>query len=370
MRARVLLPVIAVLALSYGTILAWGYTKSRARELVANVIDEIKIAAQPRFEVARGTKTIEPAADERLTIENPAGHVEVLPGGPDISAEYVIYARGEDKAEASRRAAGIEVRTGRDPAVGNKIWVDVPEGKRTSGVSIDFVVTVPPKTALRVDVASADVRAKGIEGGITVHSASGDISVAGSPAPVNISTASGDIWVTGAHAQVDVRASSGDVFFNDVTGSVAARTASGDIHIQDSRSGHLTAAAASGDIDLRGSSGHELTVTTASGDIDIRDVGAEELTAAAASGDITVWLATPFSATMEARSKSGDVTVALPSGSDCRVRATTASGNISSRLNLSDCSLQKRSISGRLGAGRGSVEVSTASGDIELLPAH
>jgi DUF4097 and DUF4098 domain-containing protein YvlB len=182
-----------------------------------------------------------------------------------------------------------------------------------------------------VSVSSADARVTGISGGVVVESASGDVSVTDGPGPVTASTASNDIRVTGARARTEVNASSGDIYLSDIVGTVSAQTSSGDISLS--------------------------------------QAATQQLDASSASGDISLTLTAPFSGVGDVQSASGDLTVALPPGSDCRVRATTVSGTISASVDLRQRLHEGRTMTGRLGAGRGSLDMSATSGDIALHPA-
>jgi hypothetical protein len=332
MRMRVVLAVAVVLLLSYGLVSGWSYARHKAGLALRTAIEGIETVGLPQFEVARETRIIRPAADRRLTIENPTGRVQVLPGGADITAEFTIYARGKDSADAARRAKAIQIEVGPDPDAGHEIRAFVPDDEQwPSGVSVDFTVTVPPQTALTVHVVSADARVTGIAGGVVIRSASGDVSVTDGPGPVTVSTASGDIRVTGARVRTKANASSGDISLSGIAGKMA--------------------------------------VHTTSGDISLSQAATQEFDVSSTSGDLSLALTDPLSGVGKAHSLSGDVTVAIPPGSDCRVALTTLSGDISDRLGLSQRRQQRRTMAGILGAGRGSLDMSTTSGDTTLRPA-
>ncbi|MCJ7827225.1 MAG: DUF4097 domain-containing protein, partial [Demequinaceae bacterium] len=232
MRMRIVLAVAVVFLLSYGVVSGWSYAKRRAGLAIRTAIAGIETAGLPQFRVARETRTVRPTGDRRLTIENPAGRVEVLPGGDDITAEFTVYARGEDEDDAARRAEAIQIEVGPDPDAGYTVRAFVPDDEEwPSGVSVDFTVTAPPQTALTVRVASADARVTGIAGGVVVRSASGDVSVMEGPGPVTVSTASGDIRVSGAGPGIEASTTSGDISLSDIAGKMAVHTTSGDISL-------------------------------------------------------------------------------------------------------------------------------------------
>jgi hypothetical protein len=308
MRWRVFGAVVFAFACSYAILWSFGYARARLGEAIEEIAEQIEVSGQPRFEVARGTRTLEPTEEKRLRIENIAGSVEVVPGGPDTVAEFVIYARGEDKRDARRRAAAVEVRGDCGTEHGDRIWVTVEQGERwPSHLSVDLVVKTPPGRAISVKGISADVEVMGMQGGLTVHTTSGDVEVTSSVGPVETSSTSGRVRVL------------------DVDGRVETRTVSGDISLEN----------------IRG----EVTSATST------------------SGDTAIRVANPFSGEIEARSISGSVGVVLPASSDCEVRAKTVSGNISGGpwSEVSRCQARTR-----LGAGAGSVAISTTSGNIRL----
>ena len=326
MRMRVVLAVAVVFLLSYGLVSGWSYARRKAGLALRTAIEGIETVGLPQFQVARETRIIRPAADRRLTIENPTGRVQVLPGGADITAEFTIYARGKDSADAARRAEAIQVEVGPDPDAGYAVRAFVPDDEEwPSGV------TVPPQTALTVRVASADARVTGIAGNVVIKSKSGDVQVFDGRGPVTISVTSGDIRVSGAGPGVEASTTSGDISLSDIAGKMA--------------------------------------VHTTSGDISLSQAATQEFDVSSTSGDLSLALTDPLSGVGKAHSLSGDVTVAIPPGSDCRVALTTLSGDISDRLGLSQRRQQRRTMAGILGAGRGSLDMSTTSGDITLRPA-
>jgi hypothetical protein len=329
MRWRVFGAVVFAFACSYAILWSFGYARARLGEAIEEIAEQIEVSGQPRFEVARGTRTLEPTEEKRLRIENIAGSVEVVPGGPDTVAEFVIYARGEDKRDARRRAAAVEVRGDYGTEHGDRIWVTVEEGERwPSHVSVDLVVKTPPGRAIAVKGISADVEVMGMQGGLTVHTTSGDVEVTSSIGPVEASSTSGRVRVLDADGRVEVRTVSGDISLENIRGEVASATST------------------SGDTAIR-------VARPFSGEIESHSV----------SGSIVIEVTRPFSGEIESRSSSGSVGVVLPASSDCEVRAKTVSGNISGGPWSEVSRGQART---RLGAGAGSVEISTTSGNIRL----
>lgn len=308
MRWRVVAAVVFVFACSYAVLWGFGYSRTRLSEAVQEIAEQIEVAHQPRFEAERGTLTLPAGEEKRLRIENVAGSVEVVPGGPDTVAEYVIYARGEDEADARRRAQAVVVGCGGSSASGNRIWAEAAEGERwPPGVSVKLVVTTPLDRDLSVNAVSADVSVKGMQGPIAVKAVSGDVAV------------------------------------RDSAGSVLAHTVSGDVRVE----------AAGGPVEAH----------TTSGDVLLTALRGRQIDAHTVSGDISIEAALPFSGRLDSKSVSGDICVTLPTTSDCEVQASTLSGTISGGPWGDGDGRQARA---RLNAGTGSVHLSTTSGDIRL----
>jgi DUF4097 and DUF4098 domain-containing protein YvlB len=366
MRWRVVGAVVFAFACSYAIL--WGFNCARARlgEAVEDLAEQIEVAGQPRFEVARRTRTLEPTEDKRLRIENIAGRVEVVPGGPETIVEYVIYARGEDEAAARLRAEPVEVRSAREAESGDRIWVALEKGERwPSHVSVELVVKTPPERALSIRAISADISVTDIHGGIEAEATSGDVRVTGSGGGrVAVSSTSGDLRVEDADGSVEARATSGDISLSGLRGpATTAKGTSGDIWLAGIQSQEVSVNSSSGDVSLEEMAADRISARSSSGDVRITAVAGEHIGVSSSSGDIAIEVARPFSGEIESRTSSGDATVSLPASSDCEVEAKTASGTIHGERWQEISRGHART---RLGAGAGSVEISTTSGNIHL----
>jgi hypothetical protein len=166
------------------------------------------------------------------------------------------------------------------------------------------------------------------------------------PAGVTVEahSASGDTEITGLTGAVQAESASGELVLTDLSGSVAARSASGDIRLTN-LSGEARANAVSGEIQATNLA-LPREVTTVSGDITLAGV---------------------FADTTGIQSTSGDVDVRVAPSSSARVDVGTTSGDIETRgLALADQRQERRSLTGTLGAGAGTLTVRTVSGDVTL----
>jgi len=85
-----------------------------------------------------------------------------------------------------------------------------------------------------------------------------------------------------------------------------------------------------------------------------------------ASGNVTVDLEDAISGTLNVRTVNGNALIAVPDGSDCRVSLSTLRGNVHSGLPLEDEARADSRITGRLGSGTGTLDVSAVTGNITL----
>jgi DUF4097 and DUF4098 domain-containing protein YvlB len=306
MNWRMLAAVLFVFACAYGIVGGLRYGRSRVGAVAAAVMDEIEISTQPRFEVARGTRTLPAYRDKRLRIENTAGSVKVVPGGPGTTAEYVISAPGENEAEARRRASAVEVQVVHIGGEGDRVRVKA-RGRMPAGVTVALVVRTPPDRQVSVKTVSASIEVTGMQGDVAAESVSGEISVGSGAGSVTAHTVSGGIGIVGAQGKTEARSTSGSVNLANLhSNDIAARTVSGSIEIE---------------------------------------------------------VTDPFAGRLEATSVSGGIAISLPRPSNFEARATSVSGGISGAAWQSSVG---RKAYARLASGQGSVTLSTTSGSIDL----
>ncbi len=177
----------------------------------------------------------------------------------------------------------------------------------------------------------------------------------------------GEAKVSGFTAKAMVHGQAGKVTVNGCSGGVTASTTVGDLEIADC-AGEIKANTSSGALFLDNVDG-EINAHTMSGMANVDARRADKLIVGSMNGAIDVKVRAPFSSgRMEVRSTSGDITVSLPAASNCRVRTATNIGPISCALPLSAVERAGPNVSGRLGAGKGYVEVTNDSGAITVKP--
>jgi DUF4097 and DUF4098 domain-containing protein YvlB len=245
--------------------------------------------------------------------------LEAQPG--TAVTEVEVDARGsDDGAQELLEATRVELREARG---GHEVIVHVPKRSGIFRRSVDarIVVRAPEGADVRVDAATADMRARGRFGSFFVQSASGDVDVE-------------------AVGELNVKTASGGVRVGDVAGAASLNTASGDM--------------------ILGRVGGALTVNSASGDVSVREAAADA-TVSTASGDVRVDALVQGRAKL--RSASGDLTAGIVKGSTVWVDARSMSGDTTSELELGDAQPAEE------GGPVVELQAMTMSGDITIVRA-
>lgn len=179
--------------------------------------------------------------------------------------------------------------------------------------SVDITLTVPAGTEVKVGTVSAHSTVSGIDGHVSVQSAGGDTTLAG------------------------------------VTGRIDASTVTGDVDAQ--------------------AVGGQLKVNTVSGQLTVIAGTADRIQANTVTGAVTLDLDVAGETDVKVNTVSGPVVVRIPSLADATVEAGSTSGDVSStfdELKMSSTWGAKK-ITGQIGEGRGSLNVTTVSGAVTVL---
>ncbi|MET9953473.1 DUF4097 family beta strand repeat-containing protein [Streptomyces sp. NPDC006339] len=193
-------------------------------------------------------------------------------------------------------------------------WLD-PSGHRRRVV---VSVAVPAGTDVEVGAVGAETVISGVRGRTAVRGVTGDTTLVGLAGPVRAETVSGNLEAQSVTGALHVNSVTGDVTVIEGAGaSVKAETVSGDMVV-----------------DLDPSAGLD-----------------------GPPADIRL------------TSVSGEVAIRLPHPADATVQASTTSGSVSNAFEDLRVGGQwgAKTITGTLGAGRGTLKATTISGSIALL---
>ncbi|MFI6879601.1 DUF4097 family beta strand repeat-containing protein [Streptomyces sp. NPDC050400] len=262
----------------------------------------------PEWSVAEPQKLAfdEPLTTLRVRIVN--GTVNVV-GTDEGSARLEVSAIEGPPLLVTQQDGTLSVAYDDLPWKGFLKWLDRKGWHRSAVVSL----AVPVGTRVEVGVVGAGAVVSGMEGHTEVKGVTGDTTLVGVTGPVRTSTVSGS---------VEAQAVTGDLRFNSVSGDLTVVEGSGSFVKADTVSGSMI-------VDLDPAGPTDVSLTSVSGEIAIR----------------------------------------IPHPADTEVEANTASGAVSNAFDGLRVSGQwgAHKITGRLGAGTGSLKATTVSGSIALL---
>jgi hypothetical protein len=211
-------------------------------------------------------------------------------------------------------------------------------------ISISYEIVTPAETTLRTGTGSGNQVIDGIHGPLEASTGSGNIKVSNLGDRVRVSTGSGTIRVDTVKGDLHASTGSGSIRASGVAGGLRASTGSGEITLEQTAPGDVEVNSGSGNVHLKGVHG-EVRAQTASGRIHVEGEG---------SGSWRLGTA------------SGGVTVRLPAQQGFTLHARTVSGHIDTAREMTVQTSSKREITGKVGDGGFSLDVSTVSGNIEI----
>jgi DUF4097 and DUF4098 domain-containing protein YvlB len=275
--------------------------------------------------------------DKTLTV-NGSVDLEVLTGSGDItvrsgsSRSVTIHGKiyvGDHWLRGNREADVRQIE--QNPPIrqqGNSIHIDYVN---MHNISIDYEITVPADTAVRM------------------HSGSGDQDIEGTHGNADVTTGSGDVQLTNLTGEVHLQTGSGNVRGRGVAGPIHGGTGSGDVEIEETGQGDIDLHTGSGNVTVRGIQGGFRGET--------------------GSGDITAEGAQTGS--WDIHTGSGNVHIRLPQNAAFDADISTSSGTIDVNSPI-EMTVQGRvqerhkHIQGKVRGGGPLLSVRTGSGDIDI----
>ena len=260
---------------------------------------------------------------QMLKIENGSGHITVT---PDAVESYVIAhvkVRGASQDDAKAKADKYTL------VVENSDHAVEIKQPHETGLDVDLEIFVAATPAIEVKSEAGNVSIRDTKNSCRITSTDGRIDLSGMDGPVEVQAYSGDVYVDHSNAtNLLIENKAGNITVDRVTGNMNLRSASGNISI-------------------RGSSGKTIAVE-------------------AVSGDISIDVIEPVSGAMSVRTVNGNAYISIPDGSDARVAVTTLRGLASTSIELQDRAQNDQRITGRLGEGSGTIDVSAVTGNVSL----
>ena len=318
-------------------------------------------------------------AGKEVVIYNLVGSVEIVPGtgssvvaevtlqGPDASrlktlngpvrgrsALRIIYPGDRVVVPAMGAHSTTTLRVRDDGTFGDDDKSDRGDRMVLSGsgpgieARADMRILVPPGANLSVRWGTGEATVARVDAEVSLHGASMPVRGESLHGSFNADIGSGSVEILGSDAPVTVDTGSGRVHLRDVKTKdrISVDTGSGEIDGENLSAAALEIDSGSGSITLENVDSRAVTVDTGSGEIDV-DL----------NGDVS---------TLVLESGSGDVTVAVPKGAGAQLSVETGSGGIRTELALESQVRKHGSLVGRLGDGRGTIDIETGSGTVTL----
>jgi hypothetical protein len=261
----------------------------------------------------------------------------------------VVYQRGTRSWFGSRSTTQLNVRDdgtwGGDGERGRS--VRITGGGSGLDAHADLRIGVPRGQRVDLYVGVGRVTAENVDGRVHLQTSTGEINVARMAGALVVRTGSGRIHVDGMAGALAVRSGSGAIRVAQVEGdSVSIRTGSGRVAGDGVAASLVRVRTGSGGVQLRRSAGREVHLNTGSGSVSAELVGAVD--------------------TLRVRTGSGGVTLHLAEGVDAEVRIRTGSGRIETDFPILVTTQARRELSGVIGEGHGTIQVTTGSGSVRL----
>jgi hypothetical protein len=183
---------------------------------------------------------------------------------------------------------------------------------------------------------------------------------------LDVSVAASRVRVSHVRGSLSLDTGSGGVEVSDMTGDLNLDTGSGGAVLDGVRGGKLHLDMGSGSLRGRAIDVTELVADVGSGGIRLAGVKTPRLHLETGSGGGDVELLAPVN-DVSIDAGSGGVTLRLPSSLGATVDVETGSGGIDTDFEVKVARMERRSLHGTIGDGRGHVKIEAGSGTVRLL---
>jgi lia operon protein LiaG len=356
---------------------------SKARPWLSGALPALIAAALPPASglSAQQAERYSVSGDE-VAVYNLAGEVRVESGpGPDIRAEVtrggadaskIKVMRGEidgtqslrfvypsDRIQYSKLSHGssTQLRVREDGTFSDRHddehrnegrRITISSGGGGLDAYADLRITVPMGRRLALYLAVGKVSVTNVEGDLSIDAASAPVTTSNTRGELSIDVGSGSVQVTQSRGELSIDTGSGPVAVSDVRGeSVSIDTGSGEVTGTGVRSSDLSIETGSGDIQMTGLIAPQVKLNTGSGAV-TADVSGE------------LW-------NLSVETGSGDITLKVPPTIGAEVDIETSSGDIETDFEMAVTRHARDHMTGRIGDGRGKIDIETGSGGIKLV---
>ncbi len=295
-------------------------------------------------------RTLSVSGPVELEVESGSGRIEIGPGTDgriEVRARITAGTWGfwRSGLSAEERVRRVEANPPIEQT-GNRVRIGrISDDDLRQGVSISYVLTVPPETSAVSKTGSGAHVITGLRRGITASSGSGSIRVSDAAGDVRATTGSGAIEADSLSGSFYANSGSGSIEGVRLRGAITVRSGSGSIDVSQSGGGEVDASSSSGSVHVNGVRGG-LRASTSSGALRVQGEQTSNWRLSSSSGTVTIELAGTPKFALDARSSSGRIDTGFP---------VTVSGTIG-----------RRELRGSVNGGGPLLYVRTSSGSIRI----
>ncbi|MDF1503125.1 DUF4097 family beta strand repeat-containing protein [Roseisolibacter sp. H3M3-2] len=322
---------------------------------VSHVVGRLRVVAGTEREVAvevtRRGRDASRTAVERGTADGGREALRIFPrearvSYPGLGRNEVVHAalRDDGRFEGGWRGDGWR---GRSVSRTGGAALEIRGDDRGVETWADVTVSVP---------AGGRVVLRLLAGEATVRDVDGDLVL-------DVETASASVQGTRGRLRVD--AGSGELRLADARGDLDLDLGSGSTELTRVRAGTLRVDAGSGGVRGSDVEAASLDLDMGSGGTRLDGVRAARIVVDGGSGDVDLGLAANVEE-LRIDTGSGGVTLRVPDGFGATFDVDTGSGGFESELPVTYTRRERGRIAGRIGDGRGRIEVDTGSGGVRI----
>jgi DUF4097 and DUF4098 domain-containing protein YvlB len=323
-------------------------------------IAAVLFAIQSQAADGRFDQTLPVTKPFKPDILNDAGEISLRAGSSnkiEIHAKLHSIDAEDDDVAARIRAIELSPPISSDIKGHNIRIGHFANSDAVRNISISYEIVVPSDTQLHSETGTGDQSIEGIQGPVEASSGTGKLRLWHIGRDVHARTGSGDIDLHDVHSNVLAKAGTGAVYATDIRSDQVASHEPGQVQIMDAKTRvPITVQMTMGAVGLQ--------IVTGSGDVDVENLeGGLNVT----SGSGNIRASGKPSSDWELDTGTGTVRTQFPDDANLALVAHTSSGAI-------DCidtvkvqgNKNPHELHGQIGKGGPTVDLKTATGNIEI----
>ncbi len=313
---------------------------------VYNLVGRVRAQAASGSEVTVAITRVGPDASRLGIRTTTSGNREIL--SISYPADRIIYRdmRGSRSRMSVREDGTFSDGDWRDR--GSRDEVEVRRDGTGFEGHADLVVGIPKGRTVELFLGVGQMDVSNVEGTLHVDVGSAEVDVAGVRGILTLDTGSG---------RVSVRDVTGDVSVDAGSGGVTLDRIKGDVLTLDSGSGGVQAT----DIEVR-----EMRADVGSGGLRMYRIKAPTAIVETGSGGAQLEFLSDLER-LSVEAGSGGITVRAPATLNAEVDVETGSGGFQTDFEITTRRMSRNHVEGRIGAGKGRIDIEAGSGTVRLL---